>query len=266
MTLVVLTLLSISFFAIYQTAKSPSLVTILAITLCGTSFYWIQFVIHEASHGTLFSNRRLNDSVGGFFCLLAGINFATYRRNHMLHHRFKGQKEDPEHIHFFNFSLTSDREQARGLLISTLLGLSTAKTIIATKSIGTPLVKSTITWTLVLYISSILYLSTNLAQATIIAMCIALAICCIALFLNRLRSILEHSSYNETDPNIKYAEYNFSPSILALVLAPFNFRIHKTHHMNTRLNWLQLQRQDIDPLAETRAQTFEQQLKVMLRK
>ena len=51
--------------------------------------------VHEGAHRTLFRNRTLNDFwVSFWFASPLGVNFETYRRSHMSHHRLLASAED----------------------------------------------------------------------------------------------------------------------------------------------------------------------------
>jgi fatty acid desaturase len=51
-----------------------------------TNPYWS--IVHEAIHGLLFVDRRINDAVGRLFGILFAVPFRPLRVGHLLHHRF----------------------------------------------------------------------------------------------------------------------------------------------------------------------------------
>lgn len=55
-------------------------------------------LLHEASHRTLMPGSRSNQNIG--FCLasLVGLNYKSFTRFHMLHHKLNGKREDEEFI------------------------------------------------------------------------------------------------------------------------------------------------------------------------
>lgn len=56
----------------------------------------LAILMHDAAHGRLFVNRRLNDSVGAWLCAYPVLtSLALYRPYHLQHHRFTQQAEDP---------------------------------------------------------------------------------------------------------------------------------------------------------------------------
>jgi fatty acid desaturase len=57
----------------------------------------LAILMHDAPHGLLFANRRLNDGVGMWLCAWAVFtSLALYRPYHLQHHRFTQHAEDPD--------------------------------------------------------------------------------------------------------------------------------------------------------------------------
>lgn len=54
-------------------------------------------LMHEAAHGTLVEDRRLNDRIGQWLCgRPVWLDLVRYRSHHLKHHRFTGTAEDPD--------------------------------------------------------------------------------------------------------------------------------------------------------------------------
>ncbi len=52
---------------------------------------------HDAMHGTVAKNRRINDAIGWIATLsFAFLSYNRLRKNHYLHHRFPGTGKDPD--------------------------------------------------------------------------------------------------------------------------------------------------------------------------
>lgn len=69
----------------------------LAFLIIGSRQHGLAVLMHEAAHGILFKDRRLNDFVGQY--LLAapyGADMYSYRRYHLTHHRFTQSDQDPD--------------------------------------------------------------------------------------------------------------------------------------------------------------------------
>jgi len=57
----------------------------------------LSVLMHEAGHGTLFANRRMNQWVGQWLCALPTLNdLNAYAVGHLDHHRKAGTPEDPD--------------------------------------------------------------------------------------------------------------------------------------------------------------------------
>lgn len=70
---------------------------LLAVMIIGTRQLGLAVLMHDAAHGILFADRRLNDWVGNW--LLAypvGASLSVYRPRHLSHHRHTQQGADPD--------------------------------------------------------------------------------------------------------------------------------------------------------------------------
>lgn len=56
-------------------------------------------LIHEAIHGHLFAERRLNNRAGRVLCVLYGAPFRALRVAHLLHHRFSRTERDRTEVY-----------------------------------------------------------------------------------------------------------------------------------------------------------------------
>lgn len=70
---------------------------LLGVMVIGGRQLGIAILMHDAAHGLLFANRRLNDWVGAWLCASPVFtSLALYRPYHLQHHRFTQQAEDPD--------------------------------------------------------------------------------------------------------------------------------------------------------------------------
>ena len=70
---------------------------LLGVMVIGGRQLGIAILMHDAAHGLLFANRRLNDWVGAWLCAYPVFtSLALYRPYHLQHHRFTQQAEDPD--------------------------------------------------------------------------------------------------------------------------------------------------------------------------
>jgi fatty acid desaturase len=70
---------------------------LLAVMVVGGRQLGLAILMHEAAHGMLHPNTRLNFLVGEFLCAApVGADLVRYRPYHLTHHRFTQQDEDPD--------------------------------------------------------------------------------------------------------------------------------------------------------------------------
>lgn len=72
-------------------------VVILAVVIIGAAQHQLTVLAHEASHHTLFRNRKLNELVSDWFCMYPMLSTTHhYRLHHLAHHQFVNDFErDP---------------------------------------------------------------------------------------------------------------------------------------------------------------------------
>jgi fatty acid desaturase len=70
---------------------------LLAVMVIGTRQLGLAILMHDAAHGLLFADRRLNECVGSWLCAApAFTSLQLYRPYHLTHHRHTQQAEDPD--------------------------------------------------------------------------------------------------------------------------------------------------------------------------
>lgn len=73
------------------------LLWLLAVPILGGRQLGLAILMHDAAHGLLHPDRRVNDFVGRWLCgLPVGATLETYRSDHFRHHKFTQQPEDPD--------------------------------------------------------------------------------------------------------------------------------------------------------------------------
>ncbi len=117
------------FFAVYFSQWWSYL---LALPLIASRQHALSVLMHEATHGRLFSNKWANDFFADVFCALP-IQMLTsrYRLDHLAHHHLNMQDGDPYH-----FAWTQDshwhwpktKSQALRIFAKDLLGLNLLRT------------------------------------------------------------------------------------------------------------------------------------------
>jgi fatty acid desaturase len=73
------------------------LAIVFALLVIGARQLGLAVLMHEASHRSLFANRRVNDFVGSWLCAYpVWSDLRTYRAYHLQHHAKTGTPEDPD--------------------------------------------------------------------------------------------------------------------------------------------------------------------------
>ena len=69
----------------------------LSVMVIGARQLGLAILMHEAAHGALHPDARVNDWAGQWLCAApVGANFQSYRPYHLTHHRYAQQAEDPD--------------------------------------------------------------------------------------------------------------------------------------------------------------------------
>ncbi len=70
---------------------------LLAVMVIGCRQLGLAILMHDAAHGLLFADRRVNDLAGSWLCAFPVFtSLVLYRPYHLKHHRFTQQAEDPD--------------------------------------------------------------------------------------------------------------------------------------------------------------------------
>lgn len=211
--------------------ESSILETFFLIIFIGYSYYQFQFILHETSHKTMFTNIKINEFVGNLIGILAGYDFKTYRVNHMKHHKFLGTEQDPEFGNFIHKD--NDSESKISLLLKSLLFVDFLKlfnNLLLNKKNITKKSINKIYFSIVFYLAMFFILYGSDINGIIYhAFILFLAVGSVTFFLNRYRGVSEHpmgksaesTMYTKTNKNILF-QYFF---------ANFNFNYHLEHHI-----------------------------------
>ena len=93
----------------------------LSVAVIGTRQLGLAILMHEAAHGGLSPDRRLNDFLGHWLCAVpVGASLAAYRPYHLAHHKYAQQAEDPDLVLSAPFPVT--RASLRRKIIRDLTG------------------------------------------------------------------------------------------------------------------------------------------------
>ncbi|KQW82932.1 fatty acid desaturase family protein [Brevundimonas sp. Root1279] len=93
----------------------------LCVAIIGTRQLGLAILMHEAAHGGLSPNGKLNDFLGHWLCAVpVGASLGLYRPYHLSHHKYAQQAEDPDLVLSAPFPVT--RASLRRKIIRDLTG------------------------------------------------------------------------------------------------------------------------------------------------
>ncbi len=93
----------------------------LCVAVVGTRQLGLAILMHEAAHGGLSPNAKLNDFLGHWLCAVpVGASLALYRPYHLAHHKYAQQPEDPDLVLSAPFPVT--RASLRRKIVRDLTG------------------------------------------------------------------------------------------------------------------------------------------------
>lgn len=107
----------------------PAFYTIIpAVFIIGGRQLGLAILMHEACHGTLFTNKKINDFVGEWLCSIPlWLSLSGYRKHHLQHHKYTWTENDPD-LGLSNIYPVSKKSFARKMLRD-LFGLTALKAI-----------------------------------------------------------------------------------------------------------------------------------------
>ena len=99
---------------------------LLAVMLIGARQLGLAILMHEAAHGGLHPDLKVNDWVGEWLCAApTGASLTKYRPYHLTHHKYAQQAEDPDLVLSAPFPVT--RSSLRRKIIRDLTGQTFVK-------------------------------------------------------------------------------------------------------------------------------------------
>ena len=197
---------------------------LLAVMVIGGRQLGLAILMHDAAHGLLFNNRRVNDWVGMWLC--AAPVFTTlvlYRPYHLQHHRHTQQAEDPDLGLSAAFPVTRKslwRKVVRDLTGQTAFtrrreqfrrGVAVREGLIANAILWGALAAAGYWW---LY--PVLWL---LPLATWYQL------------VSRIRNIAEHAVVPDNDDPLRNTRTTYANPVIRLLVAPYWVNYHLEHHL-----------------------------------
>ena len=220
-----------------------ALTYVLAVMIIGARQLGLAILMHDAAHGALHSNAKLNDWVGEWLCAApVGARLVSYRNYHLKHHKFTEQPEDPDLELSAPFPITRQsmwRKVVRDLTGQTFFKQRRAQLFGGRKD------------------GEVVNASTGhflLVNAVLLAICIAAgvwwaypALWLVPLatwfqFITRIRNIAEHAVVNTQDDPFTHARTTLANPIERLLVAPYWVHFHGEHHVFMHVPCYRLER------------------------
>ena len=199
----------------------------------GLFIYRITIVMHDCVHRSLFTSARLNERVGRTLGALTGIDFHSFTRQHLLHHRNYGEPGDPQGFHYLGIGNMSTARFGWHLL-RPLIGWNLRYTIGESVLAPRNFLRSFQTGeVLLLGLVQLMLLAivTGGGRYPWLALLPAVSGATFGLFFSQLRGIAEHGTRERTREAAfvrSHAPHWFD----RLFLYDLNFNCHREHHLN----------------------------------
>lgn len=231
--------LAMALFAVF-----PNPVTfVLAVMLIGARQLGLAVLMHEAAHGGLATNIKVNDWVGQWLTAApVGAHLGNYRDYHLSHHKYAQQPEDPDLILSAPFPIT--RKSLWRKVVRDLTGQTFYKQrmnqFANAMGIGIRPGKGAENRSQTAREAVIPFLITNVILAVILTLVIGwwaypvlwlLPLATWNQLVTRLRNIAEHACIDEPDNPLKLARTTRTSFLERLFIAPYWVAYHGEHHM-----------------------------------
>jgi len=226
----------------------------IAVALIGARQLGLAILMHDAAHGALSSDLKVNDFVGHWICgQPVGAGLSSYRNYHLTHHKFAQQAEDPDLGLSAPFPITRKslyRKMVRDLTGQTFYKQRTAVLQAKLKSrrpdqsaivIGFGeggRLRGFLLWQLALLV---VLSAVGLWWAYFVLWLLPMATW--YPLVTRLRNIAEHACIAKDEPDpLKHARTTTANLIERAFIAPYYVQYHCEHHMFMHLPCYQLPR------------------------
>ena len=215
----------------------------LMVMVIGTRQLGLFILMHDAAHGLLHPNRRINDTAAKWF---GGAELDAYRPYHLQHHRFVQQTADPDLVLSAPFPITPaslKRKIWRDLSGQTFFKQRFGPLADKLKHRGSnqaawPLVLQEIKAQRVFFITNglgfLVFASVGLWWAWVLMWLLPMASW--LPLVTRLRNIAEHAlvAENNADP-LRHARTTQASFVERALIAPYWVNYHGEHHMFTQI-------------------------------
>ena len=201
--------------------------------LIGLVAYRITIVMHDCIHRSLFASARLNERVGTLLGGVTGIDFASFARQHLLHHRLYGRPGDPQGFHYLGLG-SATRAAFTWHLLRPLLGwnlrYALAESLLRPRNLAAAARGGDI-FPLVGIQLAILAVVTHGGTRPWLALLPFVSAATFGLFFSQLRGIAEHAPESGSIEcgNVRSHAPHWLDRVL---LYDLNFNYHVEHHLH----------------------------------
>ena len=209
---------------------------IVAVMLIGARQLGLAILMHDAAHGALHPNQKINDWVGEWLCAApVGARLADYRPYHLKHHRYTEQPEDPD------LALSAPFPITRASLMRKIIRDLTGQTFVKQR-FGPLFAKKQMSPEG----SKVVHRAVNsflIVNALLLAACAltgywwaypTLWIVPMATWfplVTRLRNIAEHACVDTREDPFTHARTTLANPLERLLIAPYHVHYHAEHHV-----------------------------------
>ena len=213
------------------------LVWLAAVVVIGARQLGVAILMHEAAHGLLHPDRRVNDLVGEWLCAApVGASLRRYRGYHLRHHRHAQTEDDPDlglSAHFPVTRASLRRKVVRDLTGQTFLkqrlGLFAAR---AAETRGDAVVGGQTYPVTPFLVTNAVLLALLASVGAGWAFLVWLAAMATWFPLaTRLRNIAEHACVASDDDPYTHARTTHANSLERALVAPYWVNHHAEHHL-----------------------------------
>lgn len=205
---------------------------ILAVMLIGARQLGLAILMHDAAHGALHSNMKVNNWVGEWLCAApTGARLNAYRDYHLKHHKYTEQPEDPD------LGLSAPFPITRASLIRKIVRDLTGQTFFKQRRaqlFGGLQKGQFVNPTTAHFLIFNALLLAGLTVAGYWWTYFALWIVPMATWLplvTRLRNIAEHACVKTQDDPFTHARTTLANALERLFIAPYWVHFHGEHHV-----------------------------------
>ncbi len=216
---------------------------LIAVMVIGARQLGLAILVHDAAHGALHPDHRVNDGVAHWLCAApVGANLARYRPYHLSHHKYAQQAEDPDLGLSAPFPITPSslrRKMLRDLTGRTFFKQRLAPTfeILRTRrrkgvSLREALKGIWSFWRDFAFANGVIFLILALAgRWWAYPVLWILPMATWYPLVTRLRNIAEHACVPSNEDPLRHARTTRAGVLERLLLAPYYVNYHCEHHM-----------------------------------